>query len=323
MAPGANNNTFAFVILTAMPLFFSSNLIFGRAAVENVEPWTLACLRWSLASLVLLPFVWGGLHRHRHTLLAQWKLIAVLGLLGMWICGALVYFALRYTTATNGTLIYTSSPVLIVLFEWLFRGRKISAREMIGIPLAFLGVLTIIVKGSLGTLFSLSFNAGDIIFAVTALSWAVYSVLLKKRALAEVPPIVMFTAIAIAGALTLFPYMIWESIAVGVFPTSANSWMSIAGIVVFSSVLAFSCFQYGVHAVGPSIAGLFLYLLPVYGVGMAVIFLGESVEIFHFAGFLLVMAGIMLVTFPVNVLRDAIPGLRLRPRGRVHPSGAE
>ena len=60
----------------------------------------------------------------RSELLAEWGRIALLGFLGMWICGALVYLALRYTTATNATLIYTTSSVMILLLDWALRDRS-------------------------------------------------------------------------------------------------------------------------------------------------------------------------------------------------------
>ena len=104
-----------YLALLFMPLFFSTNIIFGRAATASVEPWTLAFIRWTLAFLILLPFTWAGLKRHKKLLMSEWKTIGVLGILGMWICGALVYYALHHTTATNATLIYTSAPVLILL----------------------------------------------------------------------------------------------------------------------------------------------------------------------------------------------------------------
>ncbi|PLX39679.1 MAG: EamA/RhaT family transporter [Hyphomicrobiales bacterium] len=286
-----------------MPLFFSSNLIFGRVAISTVEPWTLATLRWTLAFLVLLPFAWRGIIEHRQVFRDNWTMIVMLGLLSMWICGALVYFALRYTTATNGTLIYTSSPVLIVLLEWAFRGRRISPREALGIVTALVGVVMIVVKGDLDTLLGLRFNVGDIIFAIAAISWAAYSVLLKRGEFSSVPTLSMFAVIAAAGAATLFPFMIWESIEVGTFPTDAGSWSSIAGIVIFSSVLAFSCFQYGIKVVGPAITGMFMYLLPPYGVMMAVLFLGETLRPFHFAGFVLIMTGLLLGTLPKDIIR--------------------
>lgn len=298
-----NERSRAFVLLTVMPLFFSSNLIIGRAAVEAVEPWTLAFLRWTLAFLILLPFAIRGISRNAAVFLRHWGLIAIMGFLGMWICGAGVYFALRFTTATNGTLIYTSSPVLILLLEWIFRGRRIVAREFIGIVLAIAGVVMIVVKGSLTVLTDLDLNAGDIIFALAALSWAVYSVLLKRREFLGLPTLSLFAVLAFAGAISLLPFTALEIALTERFPEGLTAWSSIAGIALISSVLAFSCFQYGVKVLGPATTGVFMYLLPPYGVMMAVVFLGEDLELYHLAGFVLIMAGLVLATAPLAIIK--------------------
>lgn len=292
-----------YVALLFMPLFFSSNLVFGRAAITSVEPWTLAFLRWTLAFLILLPFAWPGIRQHGKVLKTHWKTIGVLGLLGMWICGALVYYALHHTSATNATLIYTSSPILILLMEWVFRGRRMGLREMVGVALALAGVVLIIVKGSLEILLGLSFNLGDLIIAFCALSWAGYSVILKRSVFSAVPTLSLFAVIAAAGAITLFPFMVWETAATQKFPATQDAWLSIAGIVVFASLLAFSLYQYGVKSVGPSVTGLFMYLLPLNGVMLAVVFLGEKLHAHHFAGFILIMAGLILATGPADLLR--------------------
>lgn len=306
----------AYALLLAMPLFFSSNLIIGRAAVASVEPWMLAFLRWTLAFAILLPFAAQGLVRHRATLLANWELVGIMGILGMWICGAGVYFALRFTTATNGTLIYTSSPVLILLLEWFFRGRRIALREWIGIGLAIAGVATIVVKGSLTALLALDLNAGDVVFALAAVSWAVYSVLLKRQELAEVPTVSLFAALALAGAISLLPFSVWEYAETGLFPHTLGAWASIAGVALIASVLAFTCFQYGIKVVGPATTGLFMYLLPPYGVMMAVLFLGEELRLFHIGGFLLIMAGLILATAPRAVLLRMVDRVRALANGQ-------
>ncbi|MBA5776553.1 DMT family transporter [Stappia sp. F7233] len=306
----SDERTRAYALLLAMPLFFSSNLIIGRAAVESVEPWMLAFLRWIVAFAILLPFAAQGLVRYRRTLLGNWELIGIMGVLGMWICGAGVYFALRFTTATNGTLIYTSSPVLILLLEWLFRGRRIALREWIGIVLAITGVVAIVVKGSFAALLALDLNAGDVVFALAAISWAIYSVLLKRQELAEVPTVSLFAALALAGAISLLPFSIWEYAETGLFPDTLGAWGSIAGVALIASVLAFTCFQYGIKVVGPATTGLFMYLLPPYGVMMAVLFLGEELHLFHIGGFVLIMTGLVLATAPKSIFARVAERLR-------------
>jgi drug/metabolite transporter (DMT)-like permease len=293
----------AYAVLVAMPLFFSSNMVIGRAAVAEVEPWTLAFWRWFLAALILLPAAWPGLKAHRATLVAEWRLLAVLGFLGMWICGGVVYLSLAHTTATNGVLIYTSSPVFILLLEIAFRGQRTSLRQVLGISLAFLGVAAILMRGDLERLLALQLNPGDIGIASAAFAWAGYSVVLNRSALTELPTIVLFTAVALWGVVMLLPMMAWELLVHDHMPLTASAWISIVGLAIVPSVLAFSTYQFGVKVVGPTITGIFLYLLPAYGVLMAVIFLGEELRAFHAAGLILVTCGVALATLPRELWR--------------------
>ncbi len=250
-----------------------------------------------------MPFVASSITEHLDALMRVKRRLLLLGFLGMWICGALVYLALKYTSATNGTLIYTSSPVLIIFLEWLFRGRNVGRREFLGIAIAMLGVLVIVFRGDLDVLMSLDFNPGDMIFVLTAISWSIYSVLLKSPDLDPVPTLTLFTVIAFMGAVTLAPFTIVEIVYYDAFPTGAVVWLNIAGIIFLSSIIAFSAFQYGVKSAGASVAGIYMYLLPVYGVGMAVLFLGESFELYHVAGILTVSGGVILASFPVSMLQ--------------------
>lgn len=293
----------AILLLCLMPLFFSSNIVFGRATVPTVEPWTLAFLRWGLAFLILLPFYGHSIAGHRTVFLKHWKLLTFLGFLGMWICGAIVYLALRHTTATNGTLIYTTSPIMILLLEWYFRGRKISVREVFGVGFAVVGVFVIVSQGSLEVLSRFRFNIGDLLFLISAFSFAVYSVLLKRSEFDEIPTVTLFSVVCLAGALTLAPFSIAEILVTEQFPDNRMQWINIAGIVIVSSVFAFLSYQYGVKIVGPAITGLFMYLMPAFGVGMAVVFLGERLEPFHIVGSVLIILGLVLATLPANLIK--------------------
>ena len=81
-------------------------------------------------------------------------------------------------------------------------------------------------------------------------------------------------------------------------PVTVSAWGGIAGIVVFSSLLAFSGFQYGIARLGASTASVFMYLLPAYGVGLAVLVLGEPFRLYHLIGIATVLGGLALATAP-------------------------
>ncbi len=111
------------------------------------------------------------------------------------------------------------------------------------------------------------------------------------------------TLIAGSGAFLLAPFALAEMIWLQAFPVTFRAWSSILGIVLIASLLAFSTFQFGIKVLGVSLAGVFMYLLPVYGVALAVIFLGEELSSFHAWGILLVVSGVVFATFPNRWLK--------------------
>jgi drug/metabolite transporter (DMT)-like permease len=287
-----------YALLFAMPLFFVSNLIIGRAVTNAVEPSTLAFWRWLLASLMLLPFAWRGLVQHAAQFRALWRELLWLGVLGMVICGAGVYLSLRYTTASNAALIYSSSAISIVLLEAYFYGERLSPSRLLGTLIGFAGVAVIILHGELSRLLTWEFGIGDLGIAICAFAWAVYSLMLKRKEIKIIPILPMFAAITLAGSLTLAPFMLYELFALGAFPRGAEQWIAIVALALFPSVVAFGFYQILVKHAGPSLTGMSLYLLPVYGVALAAATLGEQLYAYHAIGLALVLGGIALVTEP-------------------------
>lgn len=227
------------------------------------------------------------------------------GFLAFWICGGMVYFALHYTTATNGILIYTTPPILILAIEAIWRGRQISTREVLGISIAILGAITIVLRGQLENLLQLQFNTGDLIFVVAAISWAIYSVLIKSDGFSGLKTMPLLALLAICGAITLFPFAAYETITTGNVPNTRFEWIIIAAIVFLSSLLSFLTFQYGVQVLGASLAGIFMYMLAPWGLVLAWAFLGETLEPFHVLGTALILGGIIIATLPLQLLRKA------------------
>lgn len=284
------------LIFSLVPIFFSSNMIFGRGITGDVAPYTTAFLRWAGSTAIMLPFIYADRRASLMFVRNHFWLWLLLGGLGMGICGGLVYWSLTYTSAANGTLIYTTSPLFIILFQWMFSARKISGRELAGMVVAFAGVISIVLRGDPAALLHLSFNIGDLGILVAAISFAIYSILLKNSALQQLSPLALFGMIALSGALVLLPPSILEFIDGGPLPDSASDWWKIAGMVVFASLAAFFCFQHVVRVFGPATGGITLYLMPPVSIIMAMIFLGEPFEPYHALGIVLVLGGVVLAS---------------------------
>lgn len=289
---------FDWLLFLLAPVFFSSNLIFGRGITGEVGPFTTALLRWLGAALLMSPFIWQErlaclTFVRQHTLL--WL---SLGILGMGICGGVVYWALTLTTASNATLIYTTSSLFIILFQWLFQKRAISRLELTGMVIAFSGVIAIVLKGHPEALLKLTFNIGDLAILVAAIAFAAYSLLLRRPSVRAMPPLPLFALLALSGAIVLVPPGLVEIASGAPLPDTAMEFAKLAGIILFASLAAFYCFQHAVQVFGPGIAGMTLYLMPPMSILMAVIFLGERFEAYHAVGIVLVTGGLILATAP-------------------------
>jgi len=297
---------FAYFILFIAPAFFTTNVIFGRQLL-SVEPFTLAFLRWGLTSLILLAFCKNDWSEMKRVYKANKILSYFCGFLAFWICGGMVYFALHYTSATNGILIYTTPPILILAIEAIWRGRPITLREVIGISIALVGAAIIIANGKLNNLLNLQFNKGDLIFVLAAISWAVYSVLLKSDKYASLSTLPLLTLLSICGTITLLPFAAYEIIYIGGLPTTQKEWILIAGIILIASIGAFLCFQYGIKTLGAPIAGIFMYLLPPWGLFFAWAFLNEKLEQYHIIATVSILSGIIIATLPLKLFKRKKP----------------
>lgn len=288
-----------FIFLLA-PFCFATNIIFGRGVIGEVSPFTTAFIRWAASAMIMAPFMYADRKAcidfvRNHSLL--WL---ITGFLGMGICGGVVYWSLTYTSAANGTLIYTTSALFIILFQRLFQKRPIRALEVVGMIIAFAGVAAIVLKGDINALLHLDFNIGDFGILTAAIAFAVYSLLLRKPEVNAMKSFSLFGLIAASGALVLLPVTVVEFANGGSLPVTAASWMKMGGIILIASLAAFLCFTHTVRVFGPTTAGVTLYIMPPISIVLAWLFLAETFETYHATGIVMVMSGVILATAPIG-----------------------
>ncbi|MBL0716027.1 MAG: DMT family transporter [Desulfosarcina sp.] len=281
-----------YLLLTFAVLFWSGNFILGRAVRTEVPPVGLAFWRWAVAALLVLGPALPWLKRDWRTIQQNRPIILLLSALGVTIFNTLVYAGLQHTIALNAFLMQALMPVMIVAMSFiLFRDRVVTLQTF-GFAFALAGAVTIIIQGDPQKLRTLVFNPGDILIFTAVVAYAGYSVLLRKR-----PPIhpLSFVAITfVAGALMLLPFYIWETIHLRAVRWDGVTIATIVYVAVFPSIVSFLCFNRGVELIGANRAGFFLYLMPLFGGFMALVFLGEELEWFHGAGMALIVTGIFL-----------------------------
>ena len=140
----------------------ASNLIVARGAADFVPPISLAFWRWLVCFLILLPFTFKYLFRNYKSYKNELGKISVLGVLACGICGAFPFIAGKTTTIINMGIIYSSSPIFIIVVSTIFFKEKTNLIRVFGIIICICGVISIIVKGNIGLLFQLKFTSGDL-----------------------------------------------------------------------------------------------------------------------------------------------------------------
>jgi drug/metabolite transporter (DMT)-like permease len=280
-----------YLMLTLAVLFWAGNFILGRAVRMEVPPIALAFWRWAVASLLIIGPALPALKRDGPAIRRNWPIITLLAATGVASFNTLVYSGLQYTVAVNAFLMQAMMPVFIIVFSYLMFRVRINRRQTLGVALCLAGALTIIFQGDLRVAASLSLNPGDLLVLLAVLSYAAYSVLLRKR-----PPIhpLSFVAVTfILGTLMLVPFYVWETVSVRAIQYNAVTLAAILYVAIFPSIISYLCYNRGVETIGANRAGLFLYLMPVFGSTMAVFFLGEALLWFHWVGIVLIGAGLV------------------------------
>jgi drug/metabolite transporter (DMT)-like permease len=246
-----------------------------------------------------LPFTYDYLSRNYKNYKNEIKNLFILGFLGCGICGAFPFIAGKTTTITNMGIIYSSSPIFIILISLLFFKEKMNFLRAFGILTCIIGVLTIVVKGKIILLFELNFTSGDLWMLGASLGWALYTVFLFHWK-SSLPILERFTLIAMFGAFSLLPFFIFEEFFISktVYNLDFLFWVFFAALS--PSIIAFMLFSYVNKELGTSISGSVLYLYTVYGAFYGILFFNENIENFHYLGTFLVFIGIFFIRKKLN-----------------------
>lgn len=294
MPASAQSRSFVspYLLLTVTTLLWAVNWVLARGIRADVGPNVMALGRWLVAAVVILPFAARHLPRDWPVVRSRAAVLLFLGVTGAGAYNALSYAGVAHTTAINAMLLNAAVPFFILALSWALLGERLSAPQAGGLLVACGGALWIIVAGEPARLVSLDLNRGDLLVCLAMLSWAVYTVVLRRNPV-DIHVTSFVAVLSLIAIATLLPLAAWEwQVRPPHFGTGALA--GIAYLGVGPSVLCYLFWSAGVAALGPNRTGLFLYLVPVFGSVISTLFLGERPELYHAVGFALVLAGLAL-----------------------------
>lgn len=276
-------------------LCWAGNWVLGRAIRADVPPFGLTFWRWALAALILLPFEWRRMRADWAEVRAHFPLVAAMAVLSAGMFQSMTYIGLHSTEAINALLVSATMPVFVVIIAWIVLRERLTLRQAAGIGVSFCGVAFIIARGEPARLMELHFNVGDAWILAALVVWGIYSVLLKFRP-KGLSPVGLTFFIAVGGSMFMLPFHLWEVSRGLHVPLTAAGIGAVAYTGVFASVVALLSYNAAVARIGPSRSVFFLHLMPVFGAGLAVVFLGERIAFYHLIGFPVALGGVLWAT---------------------------
>ena len=287
------------LLLSVPPLMWAGNAVIGRLADPLVSPMTLNFLRWALAFAILLPLA-GGLFRPGGPIWRHGRQLAWLGILGVGSYNSLLYLALKTSSPLNVTLVASSTPILMLAVGSLYFGQRVRRYQLAGAALSILGVLWVLCRGEWTNLLQVRLVLGDLYVLLATLIWAVYSWLLTR----PIDSIELNARWSTPILAQMFFGLGWSSLlAAGEWTWTAASvhwgWPLLAMLLFVAigpSILAYRCWGLGIARVGPSVAGFFANLTPVFTAGLSALALGEAPRLYHLIAFMLIISGIVVST---------------------------
>jgi drug/metabolite transporter (DMT)-like permease len=283
-----------YILVLLTYFMWAANVLVGRISAGHIGPMALTVGRWVPAILILLPFAWPHLKRDWPAIRAQLPLMFILGFTGTTGYAFAAYWGLQYTEVINGLLIQCTMPLMVGVMAFILVGDRLTGRQLAGIVISLIGVTAILMKGELEALFALNFNPGDLWFVLAIWIFSFYPPLMRKAP--KVHPLSLLTVFSITGTIAVLPLLAWELVAKPLPIIDLKTIVICVYLAIFPSILAYICYNRGVQMLGPNRVAALYPTIILFGSALAIIFLGEQPQWYHFVGSVLIVGGVWLAT---------------------------
>lgn len=288
---GLTVGIFYYFLLLLTSFLWAGNFVAGKFLVGHASSLVLTEIRWLIAIVCLLPFVWikeKSIGVPKKAILP----LVLMGLTGVVLFNTFMFLALRHTTADNVGLLSTLNPISIAIASFIFFRDKLTLKQIGAMTISLTGILIVLSHGSLAKIFNLHFNVGDLYMIVAVAIWGLYSVF-SKKSMEYVSPYKSTLWSGIFGVAFMLPftYSTFEISSPGM-----PFWLATIYSGFGATVLAMVFWNIGIQKVGATVSGMFLNFNPIFTALLAYFLLDEVMTVTQWAGSFIVIAGVYLFT---------------------------
>ena len=291
--PGERNE--ALGLLAFCWLLTAGVFIAVKWAGTYTPPWTLVFFRLLFATLFLLPFVASHYREMAARLRDHYKVILLIGALGLALTQGALFTALHHSSAINVGIVFSVWPITAIILAALFLGDRLTLLQVFGVILCFAGVLVVVAQGNPDTIIHMGVNRGDLLVLIAVMCFSFYTVMIKKIKI-ELAALPLLVLILGSATLASAPFFIWEIIYDPRITVDWHDIAAIAYVAIPGGGIMYLLFNTGIAMLGAAKASVTFYLQTLFTVILAYFLLGEQLHIYHAVGIALIATGIIFVT---------------------------
>lgn len=294
MSSGIFSKTWPYAAIIGAHLIWGISFVITKLTLQEFPPMSLAFLRFFLAVLLLLPFLFV---ERKQIKIAKNDLPWLIGVGALMVTLniALFYNGLERTTVTSAAVLTMTVPLFSILVGWGILKEKVYVVNLVGIATGLVGAILIIGIPTVifGKTLSPQMLLGDLLIVLASIVW-VAGVTISRLKLKEYSTLTITAAIFLVGAVTFLipaiheyqqnPTWISHVTPLGIF--------GLIFITIAASISAYFLFEWGLSRVGVTQADLFQYIEPPIATAMAVLVLNEPLQFSFIIGGILIAVGV-------------------------------
>lgn len=278
---------------TMAALLWSGNFIIAKNVAGIIPPATLSFYRWTIAALILTPFVISKIIQQKDEIKKnKWHLI-ITAIFGISLFNTCTYIAAPDVPAIHLALFSaTASPIFSIILAAIFLNEKMNWIKITGVIISVIGIISLLTKGSIENLHGFTFHKADLWILAAAISFAVYNVLVRTKS-ASLYPQVFLVIVFWIGIIFLLPFFIYEQYR-SPTPMNLKNIGSLLYLGIGASLIAYLCWNAAIRRLGAGRTALFGNLIPIFSMIEAILILGEHLTLNQAISSLLIIAGLIV-----------------------------
>ncbi|RDE13799.1 MAG: hypothetical protein C4K47_05635 [Candidatus Thorarchaeota archaeon] len=285
----------SYFLLVITMLIWAGGWVSGKLVTTTVPPFTAGFVQYVPASILLsmLLLLTRSKQPHRYGR-AELKGFVLLGLTGFFGYSILFFVGVKLTTAAQGVIISGISPAAVAIFAYVLDKEVLDSRwQYLGLMVSFVGIIFVIGIQALLD-FQPSYVIGNLIVLASMFSWGLYSAI-GKRVMQTVSPLEAITGAAITGTIMFAVGAVAEQFWTQPGMQSPVFWFNILYLGILGSFVGDTLYLQAVKRIGPTRTGVFLNLVPIFGVVLSALILNDPIYWTFVVGMVLIIAGILVI----------------------------